>query len=144
MQNSIIGTLCEKAIEKQLRGAPSIKYLNIAERLKCLKQYNRRNSNDEDGDDDPSPTPIFDPPPYYPSSQSKVDSDIKDDLSLTQKFLLGDRPRKEKIAVAVGEKDTAATGEKELDFRKILADYFQKLIVFLIMKKLILVTTFLK
>ena len=140
-QNPIIGTLLtqiqsgktnEKVIEKQLRGAPSIKDSNIAERLERLKKYNRRNNDDDDDDDDdyndddddPPPTPIFDAPPYYPSSPSENDTDIEDGLNPTQKFLLGDRSQKEKIAVAVGEKATIATGEKKLDFWKILANYF--------------------
>ena len=42
----------EKTIEKQLRGAPTIKDLKIAERLERLKQYNRRNNNDDDDNDD--------------------------------------------------------------------------------------------
>ena len=121
MQNPIIGTLLtqiklgktnENAIEKQLTGASSIKDLNIAERLECGKQYNRRNNDDDDDDDDdddgdnPPLTPISYPLPYYPSSPSEDNSNIKDDLNPTQKFLLEDRPQKEKIAVTVGEKDS--------------------------------------
>ena len=102
MQNPVIGTLLtqkqsgkrnEKAIAKKLRGAPSIKDLNIAERLERLKQYNRGNNNDDD-DDPPPSTPIFDPPLYYPSSPFKGDSDIEDDLNPTQKLLLGDTAQK--------------------------------------------------
>ena len=109
MQCLIIGTLStqiqsgktnEKAIEKQLRGAPSIKDLNFPERLERLKQYNRRNNNDDDDnddDDDPPPTPIFDPPLYYPSLPSEDDSYIDDDFNPTQNFLLGDRLKKKKL-----------------------------------------------
>ena len=56
MQNPIIITLLtqiqsgkaktEKAIENQLKGAPSIKDLQIAQRLERLKQYSKRNNND--------------------------------------------------------------------------------------------------
>ena len=50
-QNPIIGTLLsqiqcgktnEKAIERQLKGAPSVNDLNITERLERLKQFNRK------------------------------------------------------------------------------------------------------
>ena len=83
--------------------------------MERLKQYNRRNNNDDDDNDPPPPlplTPIFDPLPYYLSSPTEDDSNIEDDLNPTQKFLLGDRPQKEKIAFAVGEKAAIATGEK--------------------------------
>ena len=113
-----------------------------------MKQYNRRNNNDDDDNDDddnpPPTTTIFDPPPYYPSSPSKVDSDIKDNLNPTQKFLLGDRPEKGKIAVALEKELPLQQEKKKLDFRKILADYFQKPTIFLIIKKLVLMMTFLK
>ena len=56
MQNPIIFTLLtqiqsgkaktEKAIENQLKGVPSIKDLQIAQRLERLKQYSKRNNND--------------------------------------------------------------------------------------------------
>ena len=126
-QNPIIGTLLtqmqsgktnEKAIEKQLRGALSIKDLKIAEQLECLKQYNRRNNNDDHADDDdddsPPPPPIFDPLLYYLplSSKHEDDIDIEDDLNPTQKFIPGDKLQKENIAVAVGQKDTVAAREK--------------------------------
>ena len=77
--------------------------------MERLKEYNRRNSN-HDNYNDPPPTPIFNPPPYYPSSPSEDNSGIKDDLYPTQKFLLRDRPQKEKIAVAVGKNAAIATG----------------------------------
>ena len=141
-QNTIIGRFLtqipsgktnEKAIEKKLRGMPFIKDLNIAKRLEQLKQYKRRSNND-DNDDHPPSIPIFDPSLYYPSSLSEDDSNVQDDLNPTQKFLLRDRPQKEKIAVAVGEKAAIAAGEKKLDFGKILANSFQRLSIFLIIK----------
>ena len=104
-------TKSEKAIENQLKGAPSIKDLQIAEQLERLKQYNKSNNNDDndDGDDDTPPPPappsasIFDVLPHYLpllSFDSDDDSDIEGENSI-QKFLLGDKPQKEKIAVAV-------------------------------------------
>ena len=57
--------------------------------------------------------PIFDPLPYYlplPSFDSNDGSDIEGENPI-QKFILGDKPQKEKIAVVVGEKDTV---EKKL------------------------------
>ena len=81
--------------------------------MERLKQYNRRNNNDGDDDNNPPPTTIFPPPRYYLSSPPKDDSNIEDYLNPTQKFCFGDRPQKEKIVIAVGEKDTVATGEKK-------------------------------
>ena len=81
-QNPIIDTLLiqiqsgkkktGKAIENQLKGAPSIKDLQISEGLERLKQYNKRNNNDDDNTppDAPPSTPIFVPPPYYPPPPS--------------------------------------------------------------------------
>ena len=115
-QNPIIGTLLtqieseksktEKAVDNQLEGAPSIKDLMIAERLEQLRESNRKNNNDNDdnADDNPPPPsapPSCVPPPYYPPllSISNEDSNIENDLNLTQKLLLGDTPQQENIAV---------------------------------------------
>ena len=46
----------EKAIENLLKEAPSIKDLQIAEQLECLKQYKKRNNNDDNDDDDDNDT----------------------------------------------------------------------------------------
>ena len=86
-QNPIIGTLLtqiqlgktnEKAIENQLKGAPSIKYLQVAELLERLNQSNRKNKDDDDDNNNaPLPSlPSFNPPPYYPPSSS-IDEDNK-------------------------------------------------------------------
>ena len=105
-QNPIIDTLLiqiqsrktktEKAIENQLKGAPSIKGLQIAERLEHSKQNNKRNNNgdkDDDNDTPPPPAPPnFVPLPHYspfPSFDSHDDSDIEDQNPI-QKLLLGD------------------------------------------------------
>ena len=93
-QNPIIRTLLtqiqsgktksEKAIENQLKGAPSIKYLQIAERLERLKQYNKRNTNDYSDEDDTPPPPappsasIFDFLQYYPPLPSFHSNDDGD------------------------------------------------------------------
>ena len=45
-----------KAIENLLKEAPSIKDLQIAEQLECLKQYKKRNNNDDNDDDDDNDT----------------------------------------------------------------------------------------
>ena len=104
-QNPIIGSLLTqiqsgktktgKAIENQLKGAPSIKDLQIAEWLEHLKQYNKRNNNDNNYDDNtpllPAP-PIFDPLLHYlplPSFDSNDGSDIEEENPI-QKFLLDD------------------------------------------------------
>ena len=128
-QNPIIGTLltqiqsektkCDKAIENQLKGAPSIKDLGIAEQLERFKQYNKRNNNDKDDDDTPPPpappsASVFDPLPHY-LSLSSFDSDGDIDIegeNPIQKFLLGDKPQKEKLKVTVEEKDGVTAGEK--------------------------------
>ena len=122
-QSPIIGTLLtqiesgktknEKSIQNQLKGVLSIKDIMIAERLERLRESNRKNDNDNDDNDDdnhhpPSAPSSFVPPPYYPLSLSidDEDSDIKNDLNLTQKFLLQDTRRQERIAV--GKKTSAA------------------------------------
>ena len=150
-QNPIIGTLLtqiqsgktknEKVIEKQLKDAPSIKDLQIAERLRGLQKSNRKNNNDDDDNDnnDPPPTSPLLPPPYFPPSPSTDqdnDSNIKNDLNPTQKFLLGDTPQQEKIAVAVGEKTTAAV--KKVRFSENLNKLFPKADDIFNVKKLIL------
>ena len=107
-QNSIIGTLLaqtelrkskiEKAIGNQLKGALSIELLQIAEQLEQLRESNRKNNVD---DDPPLPPPSL-------STNKDDDSNIKNDLNLTQKLLLEDAPQQEKFALAVGEKTKAA------------------------------------
>ena len=83
--------------------------------MKRLKQYNRKNDDDDDDDvDDNDPLtplpPSFNLPLYYPPLPSidKGDNDIENNLNPIQKFLLGDTPQQEKVAVAVGEKTTTA------------------------------------
>ena len=78
----------------------------IAERLEQLRESNRKNNNDNDDNDDdnpppPSAPPSCVPPPYYPPllSISNEDSNIENDLNLTQKLLLGDTPQHKNIAV---------------------------------------------
>ena len=46
----------EKAIEKLLKEAPSVKDLQIAEQLERLKQYKKRNNNDDNDDDNDNDT----------------------------------------------------------------------------------------
>ena len=98
--------------------------MNIAERFERLKQFNRKNNSAEDDSPLPTPTPNFARLPYYPPSSSEDDSDIKGDLNPTQKFLLGDRPQIEKIAVAVGEKIAVGIGEKQVKFSENLSKVF--------------------
>ena len=114
MKNSIIGTLVtqvqsgitksRKTIDSQLKGAPSIKDLQILERLEHLKQNNKRNNSDDNDDDDddddddtpPPSAPVFDLLPYYlplPSFDSDDDSDIERENPI-QKFLLGNKAKK--------------------------------------------------
>ena len=121
-------TKTEKANENQLKGAPSIKDLQIAERLEHLKQYNKRNKNDNNDDDHghnisllPAP-PIFDLLLHHlplPSFDSNDDSDIEEENPI-QKFLLGDRPQKEKLQPA--EK----TALKKVRFLENLNELFPK------------------
>ena len=57
---------------------------------------------------------LFDPLLHYlplPSFDSNDDRDIEGENPI-QKFLLGDKPQKEKTVVAVGEKGEVAAGEK--------------------------------
>ena len=120
-QNPIIGMLLtqiqsgktkiEKAIENQLKAALSIKDLQIAERLKHLKQHSKGNYNDDNDDDDddddtaPPPAPpsacIFDPLPHclpLPFFDSDDDSDIEGENPI-QKFLLPAVTAREKTAI---------------------------------------------
>ena len=64
-QNPAIGKLLSqiqtdknnKALQKQLENAPSIKDLQITEKLECLKQFNDNNNDDADNDDAPFVSP---------------------------------------------------------------------------------------
>ena len=115
MQNSIISTLLtqiqsgktrtEKAIENQLKAAWTIRDLQIANKLKCLKQYKKRNDGyyDNNDDDNTLPPPAStsalscEPPLYYPQLPS-IDSDDNSYVegeNPIQKFVLGDRPHKD-------------------------------------------------
>ena len=77
--------------------APSIKDLQIAERLERLKQFNNNNNNNNEDDDDNDnasfvpppqlPSPLF-PLPAYPLSIDSDESDIEDENSV-QNFPLG-------------------------------------------------------
>ena len=42
-------------MQKQLENAPSIKDLQITEKLECLKQFNNNNNNNDDDDNDDAP-----------------------------------------------------------------------------------------
>ena len=102
-QNPVIGKLLsqiqtdknDKALQKQLEKAPSIKDLKIAEKLEHLKQFNNDNNNNDDDDNDDAPfipppqllsSPF--PPPAYPSSIDSDEGNIEDENPV-QKFLLG-------------------------------------------------------
>ena len=64
-QNPVTGKLLSqiqtdknnKALQKQLENAPSIKDLQITEKLECLKQFNDNNNDDADNDDAPFVSP---------------------------------------------------------------------------------------
>ena len=75
---------------------PSIKDLQIAERLERLKQFNDNNNNNEEDDDNDNapfvpppqlPSPLF-PLPAYPLSIDSDESDIEGENSV-QNFPLG-------------------------------------------------------
>ena len=103
-QNPVIGKLLsqiqtdknDKALQKQLEKAPSIKDLKIAEKLEHLKQFNNDNNNNDDDDDNddapfiPPPQLLSSPfpPPAYPSSIDSDEGNIEDENPV-QKFLLG-------------------------------------------------------
>ena len=138
-QNPIISTLLtliklgetnEKAIENQLKSAPSINDLQIAGQLERLKQDNRKNNDDDDdydGNNDRPPfLPSFNLPLCHPPSPSidEDNSDIENNLNPTKTFLLGDTPQQKKITVAVGEKTTAVV--KKVRFLKNLNKLFPK------------------
>ena len=78
--------------------------------MECLKQYNRKNDDDDNNDPPPPLSPSLNLLSYYPPSTSTDgdDNNIENDLNPTQKFLLGYARQQEKIAVAEGEKTTAA------------------------------------
>ena len=143
-QNPVIGKLLsqiqtdknDKALQKQLEKAPSIKDLKIAEKLEHLKQFNNDNNNNDDDDDNddapfiPPPQLLSSPfpPPAYPSSIDSDEGNIEDENPV-QKFLLGgpwrDRPQSERIAVAVGEKTVTAV-PKKVKFSENLSKVFPK------------------
>ena len=68
-QNPVIGKLLSqiqtdknnKALQKQLENVPSIKDLQIAEKLEYLKQFNNNNNNNNNNDDSDH-VPLVPPP----------------------------------------------------------------------------------
>ena len=119
-------------MQKQLENTPSIKDLQVAEKLELLKQFNNNNNNknNDDNDNDDAPfvsLPPF-PPPAYPSSNDTDESNIEGEYPV-QKFFIGgpwsDRLQRERIAVAVGKK-TATAAPKKVKFSENLSEVFPK------------------
>ena len=146
VQNPIIGLLPaqvsnnEKAIFEQIKKAPSIKGVTISERLKKFKKFNNKNNNDNDGNDDDDDDdddvngelPRLPTLPSFPPKNNEFDSEfdsVDETLTPIQKFLL-DKPRKEILAVAVGENRSFApqpqekTTAKKVKFSDDLAKIF--------------------
>ena len=77
-------------MQKQLENTPSIKDLQIPEKLELLKQFNNNNNNnnnnDSDNDDAPFVSPPPFPPPAYPSSNDSNESDIEGEYSIQNFF----------------------------------------------------------
>ena len=129
-------------MQKQLENAPSIKDLQIAEKLERLKQFNHNNDNNDNNDDDDNDdapfvppswllSPPF-PPPAYSLSIESDESNIEGENPV-QNFLLGgprrDRPQRERIAVAVGEK-TATAARNKVKFSGNFSKVFPKKLLF--------------
>ena len=124
IQNPIIFSLAaqvsnnEKAIFEQIKKAPSTKDVTISKRSEKLKKFNNKNSNDDDGNDDDdwnNDLPCLPTPSSFPSKNNEFDSEFDSDdgkLNPKQKFLL-DKPRNEKLALAVGENRTFAPQPQE-------------------------------
>ena len=81
-------------MQKQLENTPSIKDLQVAEKLELLKQFNNNNNNNnnnnDDNDNDDAPfvsLPPF-PPPAYPSSNDTDESNIEGEYPV-QNFFIG-------------------------------------------------------
>ena len=124
VQNPIIDLLAvqvsnnEKAVFEIVKKAPSKKDVTISKRLEKLKKCNNKHNNDSDDsdndDDDGNGDVLRLPtPPSLVSKSNEFDSEFDSDdkkLTPTQKFLL-DKPQKEKLAVAVGENETASAAQ---------------------------------
>ena len=124
-------------LQKQLENAPSIKDLQITEKLESLKEFNNNNddNNNNNDDDDNGNAPFVPPswllsPPFPPPAYSlSIDSDESNNEgeNPVQNFLLGgprkDRPQRERTAVAVGEK-TATAAPKKVKFSENFSKVF--------------------
>ena len=108
----------EKAVFEIIKKEPSTKDFTISKRLEKLKKCNNKHNNDSDDsdndDDDGNGDVLRLPtPPSLVSKSNEFDSEVDSDdkkLTPTQKFLL-DKPQKEKLAVAVGENETASAAQ---------------------------------
>ena len=138
-QNLVIGKLLpqiqtgknDKALQKQLENAPSIKDLEITEKLELLKQFNNNNNNEDDNDDASFvPPPRLPSPPFlllaYPSSIDSNESNTEGENPV-QNFLLGwpQRDRSQCERIAVGEKTSTAAPNK-VKFSENLSKVFPK------------------
>ena len=103
------GKLTDKKVDEYHNKIPAVKDLEMAEKVKQLKDLNKKNGDDDDDDDDEddNKTPFgrllqlsynFNlpfPPSYYSFLPSISDNDnLEKDLNPTQKFLLGNNKAK--------------------------------------------------
>ena len=104
------GKLTDKKVDEYHNKIPAVKDLEMAEKVKQLKDLNKKNGDDDDDDDDDeddNKTPFgrllqlsynFNlpfPPSYYSFLPSISDNDnLEKDLNPTQKFLLGNNKAK--------------------------------------------------
>ena len=103
------GKLTDKKVDEYHNKIPAVKDLEMAEKVKQLKDLNKKNGDDDDDDDDEddNKTPFgrllqlsynFNlpfPPSYYSFLPSISDNDnLEKDFNPTQKFLLGNNKAK--------------------------------------------------
>ena len=102
------GKLTDKKVDEYLNKIQAIKDLEMAEKVKQLKDLNKKNDDDDDDDDeDDNKTPFGQllqlsynfklpfPPSYYSFLPSISDNDnLEKNLNPTQKFLLGNNEAK--------------------------------------------------
>ena len=141
VQNPVAGSLISqvqknkanvRAYLEQLNQAPSITDINIARRLKELKNFNEGRINDDDDDNDDedgppaipptpaAPTSLFGsrpsgifPTPLHTPDDDNDDDDDDTNLNATQHFLL-QRPRAggERVVEAIGQELTRTTPQR--------------------------------
>ena len=98
------GKLTDKKVDEYHNKIPAVKDLEMAEKVKQLKDLNKKNGDDDEDDNKTPFGPLLQlsynfnlpfPPSYYSFLPSISDNDnLEKDLNPTQKFLLGNNKAK--------------------------------------------------